>query len=1312
MEASNVVPLLALASQDVSLPAIMLPVGAAVVVFMIGLALVSGIVQRTWAGQTLGRYGPVKWLFLFASGAKLDLLRKCPSEETNYVGLGSAVVITSSAAVFSSIVALTVALGPTGSAWPRYVPFGLAYGTAIFLLDRFLVSAQLNPFRLPGVTGIPAGKRDAKAALREVGRTLLAAFPRFLFAVVIAFLIAEPPLLVVFNDEIEGRVGLIRTDLQNQAETKVRASHQQALDKLEKTTPIDLDGDGVNDIDSTERDLSSVQDQLTKVDQDIDRKSALLDEETRQGVVKVGGQQTTGIAGCGPRCRELQTAIKLDREQRSDLEQRQQELDTKLKGQRRSVGGQETTRRRDLGTLNRQIDGEVTVARQRAGRTSGLLIRIDALEQLARDRTPFGDETKTPQSGLLGLTTLGIVVWTVRLWLVLLDVMPVTFKLILSLRRRRPYDALVAENEELVVTEVAEHVDEAYQNLEAAMERHAANRELAQESLRIEVGVPVAERRSLAVVGPSGSRFLEAGQRGSVGRHPECTLVLDDERIGLVHLTISYQPTVGWAVEDQSRGRTYCDGVPVDHVEVDGNGPVELRLAEADGPAVSVGLATGDWYKQPSGLRRDRHRPPAPGSFQRFWPLANVLTIGRAPDNDIVLDEDPKVSRHHAELRRADGGVEIKDLRSRHGVYVDGMQVATAPLSEGAIIGIGRHQFVVRRDKLEEYVDDAVVLAAENLAVVVGAAQMTRLERLWHRTAGALRHAPIADGGPKTLLEGISFTVEPGQLLAIVGSSGAGKTTLLRALLGALPATEGRITYNGRDLQESLDELRDRIGYVPQDNILHSQLRLRTALAYSAELRFGETISPAERDKLIDDVLEDLDLREQARTPIHQLSGGERKRTSVAPELLSRPALLFLDEPTSGLDPDVEREVMELLRRMADQGSTIVVITHATSVLKLCDRVLVVGRHGRMAFYGDPDEAHAFFEAANWADVYEKLKDRPEDSDVDWPARFKGSRAYRTYVAEPARRHRPSSRIRSLTRPGRTRRLLAISRQVTTLTRRSFAVIVATPGSRGYAALLVAQAPVMAGLLALALGGSNLSGHLGRHPRILLVLLVVAALAMGLVNACREIVRELPIYRRERTVGLSRGAYLTSKFLCLGTLAVGQTAVLTVGVIAWQRGPADALELGSPPVELGTILFGATLAAVALGLAVSALAKTDAAAQVMIPVLLVAQIVLCNALLDIADRPVLAQTAWAAPAYWAFSATAASADLLTLEPQCTPGKTAVPPPPPGSADVVCSSRWKHTPSRLFDALAWLAALTAGYAAVAALALRRRDSVPI
>src|SRR6266511_300628 len=869
----------------------MLPVGAAVVVFMIGLALVSGIVQRTWAGQTLGRYGPVKWLFLFASGAKLDLLRKCPSEETNYVGLGSAVVITSSAAVFSSIVALTVALGPTGSAWPRYVPFGLAYGTAIFLLDRFLVSAQLNPFRLPCVTGIPAGKRDAKAALREVGRTLLAAFPRFLFAVVSAFLIAEPPLLVVFNDEIEGRVGLIRTDLQNQAETKVRASHQQALDKLEKTTPIDLDGDGVNDIDSTERDLSSVQDQLTKVDQDIDRKSALLDEETRQGVVKVGGQQTTGIAGCGPRCRELQTAIKLDREQRSDLEQRQQELDTKLKGQRRSVGGQETTRRRDLGTLNRQIDGEVTVARQRAGRTSGLLIRIDALEQLARDRTPFGDETKTPQSGLLGLTTLGIVVWTVRLWLVLLDVMPVTFKLILSLRRRRPYDALVAENEELVVTEVAEHVDEAYQNLEAAMERHAANRELAQESLRIEVGVPVAERRSLAVVGPSGSRFLEAGQRGSVGRHPECTLVLDDERIGLV------------------------------------------RLTEADGPAVSVGLATGDWYKQPSGLRRDRHRPPAPGSFQRFWPLANVLTIGRAPDNDIVLDEDPKVSRHHAELRRADGGVEIKDLRSRHGVYVDGMQVATAPLSEGAIIGIGRHQFVVRRDKLEEYVDDAVVLAAENLAVVVGAAPRTRFERLWHRAAGALRHAPIADGGPKTLLEGISFTVEPGQLLAIVGSSGAGKTTLLRALLGALPATEGRITYNGRDLQESLDELRDRIGYVPQDNILHSQLRLRTALAYSAELRFGETISPAERDKLIDDVLEDLDLREQARTPIHQLSGGERKRTSVAPELLSRPALLFLDEPTSGLDPDVEREVMELLRRMADQGSTIVVITHATSVL-------------------------------------------------------------------------------------------------------------------------------------------------------------------------------------------------------------------------------------------------------------------------------------------------------------------------------------------------------------------------------------------
>jgi len=841
-------------------------------------------------------------------------------------------------------------------------------------------------------------------------------------------------------------------------------------------------------------------------------------------------------------------------------------------------------------------------------------------------------------------------------------------------------------------------------------------------------------------------------------------MVLDDQRVGLVHLTLRHQPSVGWLVVDQSRGRTYCDGVPVDRVEVDGNDPVELRLAASDdGPAISVGLATSDWYKQPSGSpRSDRRRPPPPGSFRRSWPLGDVVTIGRAPDNDIVLDEDLKVSRHHAKLRCDGNGAELQDLHSRHGVYVDGTQVDSARLTEGAIIGIGRHQFVLRAERLEEYVEDAVVLAAENLGVVVGAEHMTRLERLRHRTAKVRRRSPAAGNGPKTLLQGISFTAEPGQLLAIVGSSGAGKTSLLRALLGTLPATEGKVTYNGRDLYESLDELRHRIGYVPQDNILHSQLRLRTALAYSAELRFADTISAAERDRLIDDVLDDLDLHEQANTPIHQLSGGERKRTSVAPELLSRPALLFLDEPTSGLDPDVEREVMELLRRMADQGSTVVVITHATAVLPLCDRVLVVGRHGSMAFYGEPDAALAFFDDANnWADVYEKLKDRGEPQNGDWPERFTRTRAYRSYVLEPRRRHR-TAKAAIVARAGRMRRYLGIGRQVLTLTRRNFAVIAATPGARGYAALLAAQAPVMAGLLALALGGSNLSGHLGRHPRILLVLLVVAALAMGLVNACREIVRELPIYRRERTVGLSRGAYLTSKFLCLGTLAAAQTAVLTIGVVSWQHGPADALVLGSPLLELSAILFGATLAAVALGLAVSALAKTDAAAQVMIPVLLVAQIVLCNALLDISGRPVLAQTAWTAPAYWSFSATAASADLLTLEPQCTspkpapkPASTAKPTPKPTpkptrtpkatrkprtnaagdlapsaaqaagpttvttpttpagpAVDMVCSSRWKHTTSKLFDALAWLAALTAGYAAIAALALRRRDATPI
>ncbi|MGH8887238.1 MAG: FHA domain-containing protein [Egibacteraceae bacterium] len=747
----------------------------------------------------------------------------------------------------------------------------------------------------------------------------------------------------------------------------------------------------------------------------------------------------------------------------------------------------------------------------------------------------------------------------------------------------------------------------------------------------------------------------------TVGRHPASMVVLDDPRVSRHHATIRREGG-GWWWEDHSRNGSWHGGVQVRRLAVDGQ--VTLCLGDPDGPVVTLEAWTGPRGAPQAGRGL--------GSFTTSHQLAATIRIGRAPDNDVVLADDLTVSRHHAELRRHPDRLEIVDVGSRHGTYVDGTRVAAATVAEGTVIGIGRHQLVVRSDRVEAYIDDAAFLDVTDLCVAV-------------------------DRGRKQLLDRISLTVEPGQLLAVVGPSGAGKTTLLRALTGVAPATGGTVAYNGRDLYESLDELRYRIGYVPQDDILHSQLRLRAALSYAAELRFAPDSRPGEREARIDEVLCELGLTDRADLPIAKLSGGQRKRASVGLELLTRPALLFLDEPTTGLDPGRERSVMELLRQLADGGRTVVVITHAVASLELCDRVLVLAPGGQMAFFGPPKELLAFFETTDHAQVFQHL----DDETWDWPARFQSHPAYDAYVAGPARRSRPGGGVG---RPA-TRRGAGFRQQLGTLVRRNLAVLAST---RAYAALLVAQAPVMAALLLLTLRGGNLAPDQG-SPRNVLLLLVVAAIAMGLVNACREIVRELPIYRRERTVGLSLGAYLASKFGCLGVLAAAQTAVVTAIVVGAQDGPPDAVLLGSPLLEIGVILFLAAVAAGALGLAVSAVVSTDAAALVMIPVLIVAQLVLSNALLEVEDRLGLAQAAWATPGYWAFDAAATSANLLDLEPRCRPG---APAPANARNTPPCSPGWGHTAGNLLAALAALAALTAAGITLAALALRRRDPIRI
>ena len=290
------------------------------------------------------------------------------------------------------------------------------------------------------------------------------------------------------------------------------------------------------------------------------------------------------------------------------------------------------------------------------------------------------------------------------------------------------------------------------------------------------------------------------------------------------------------------------------------------------------------------------------------------MKIGRRPDNDIVVS-DLGVSKNHAELRQTPTGrYQIIDLGSHNGTFVNGARVNQAELSDNDIIAIGHATFRLTGGELIEYVDDGrATFEAHDLRVVVH------------------------DGGKdKVLLEGITFPLAERSMMAVIGPAGAGKSTLLNALTGKRPATTGSVFYDFRDLYENYDELRQRIGLVPQESVTHDQLTAKTALGYQAELRFPPDTGEQERSQRVGDVLDELSMTRHAETRIDRLSGGQKKRVNIGMELLTRPSLLFLDEPTSPLDPHLKRDMFTQMRKMADpttdKGQSVVVITHDENV--------------------------------------------------------------------------------------------------------------------------------------------------------------------------------------------------------------------------------------------------------------------------------------------------------------------------------------------------------------------------------------------
>jgi ABC-type multidrug transport system ATPase subunit len=560
------------------------------------------------------------------------------------------------------------------------------------------------------------------------------------------------------------------------------------------------------------------------------------------------------------------------------------------------------------------------------------------------------------------------------------------------------------------------------------------------------------------------------------------------------------------------------------------------------------------------------------------------LVVGRGDEADVRLDS-PIVSRRHARFAREGSGIRVEDLGSANGTFARGNRIQEARLSPGDRVVIGPFH---------------VEVGAESLRVL-DVRSRARLDA---------QGLTVRRGG-RTLLDGVTLTLPPGSFTAIIGPSGSGKSTLLQALSGARPADAGSVALSGVDLYASFEALKTTLGVVPQDDIVHRELTVTESLGYTARLRLPADTTPAERDARVAGVLSTLELSERRAVRIDRLSGGQRKRVSIASELLTEPNVLFLDEPTSGLDPGLEEALMLLLRELAYKGKTVVIVTHTLENIHLCDAVALLVE-GKLAFHGPPDRARAHFEIDSLVNLYARLKERPA---ADWAASRPASEVPATAAPEA---------LRTPPRPGpdATKAL----RQLAVLTARYARTL--TRDSRNLALLLV-QAPLIAGLIGLSLLYGQSDVAYTKPKNTLLFLLALTSVWFGCSNAVREIVKERAIYLRERMVGLGLLPYVSSKVLVLLGLAAAQCAVFLGILDGWFGIP------GSPALLFGAIVL-VSLVGILLGLAISALVGTPDRAMSLLPIVLIPQVLFTSPAIQMDMKGPAGFVARAMPTWWGF----------------------------------------------------------------------------
>lgn len=569
----------------------------------------------------------------------------------------------------------------------------------------------------------------------------------------------------------------------------------------------------------------------------------------------------------------------------------------------------------------------------------------------------------------------------------------------------------------------------------------------------------------------------------------------------------------------------------------------------------------------------------------------NAFTIGRDAQNDIPINH-PTVSRFHARIERRNGSVVVKDLTSTNGTYVNGKEVmGDRILKVNDNIRIGPYRFVLN-------IDETLVGYSEEGNLRLDAVNLTK----------------IVGKGIK-ILDEISLTIHAREFIVIAGVSGGGKSTLLDALNGFRPATSGEVLINGVNLYKNFNAYRNDLGYVPQKDIIHTELTVYQALDYAAKLRMPADTTTAERKKRIGEVIKDLNLSGREDVQVKALSGGQLKRVSMGVELLTKPSLFFLDEATSGLDPGTESEIMQLLRKLADSGRTILLITHATENVILCDLVVFMAKGGKVAYFGPPNEAPQYFGVQKFNEIYRKVEH--ENSPEYWQERYLSSPQYQKYVRDRQRTlptpspAAPQQRPAKQQPPNRGRRVAAV-REFGILSQRNIAILLQDMAGLF---LMLAIAPIL-GLLDFVTWKRGIfdveKGDAGQAITMLFVTALIAVM-VGSLGTMREIVKEIDIYLRERMIGLQIIPYILSKVWVGILLALYQAGIFLLFKKLAVDIPGGNEVLGA--MYLTLVL--ATIAGMMMGLLVSAISPNQNIAPLLTIIFLVPQITFGGGMLSI-----------------------------------------------------------------------------------------------